>query len=191
MATCFRARCTWDGWSKADPQPVRTGSSGFLRGLSSSSSSSIHVYSRNLSIPPSPSSLIGPQSCCELSPAPEKLNELGKFPSINCGKTFAACATFLWWEKQMQRNIISFSLTQFVLQYFAVFCSVLQYFALFCIILQYFAVFCSNLQRNIILSDTIRCYLWRHPNKKDQCKNAESFRNSQNVHSLVSNVGKL
>ena len=54
-------------------------------------------------------SLIGPQSCCELSPPPEKLNELGKFSSINCRKSSAAFATFLCWENQMQRNIISLS----------------------------------------------------------------------------------
>ena len=47
----------------------------------------------------SPPSLIGlqPDSCWQLSPPPEKLNELEKFPSINCTKSFAAGgATFLW-----------------------------------------------------------------------------------------------
>ena len=92
--TCFRARCTWvpgkSGPNRCELDPTLTFSA------ASSFSCSIHVYSTNL--PPSPS-LIGlqPDSCWQLSPPPEKLNELEKFPSINCTKSFAAGgATFLW-----------------------------------------------------------------------------------------------
>ena len=77
-------------------QPVRTGSNvDFLCGLKLFLLDPCLLHK---SRPPSPS-LIGlqPDSCWQLSPPPEKLNELEKFPSINCTKSFAAGgATFLW-----------------------------------------------------------------------------------------------